>query len=50
VLLNAAAGLVAAGVADDLVEGIAVGAEAIDQGRAAGALDDLVRVSNAYVG
>jgi anthranilate phosphoribosyltransferase len=50
VLLNAAAGLVAAGVADDLAEGIAVGAEAIDQGRAAGALDDLVRVSNAYVG
>jgi anthranilate phosphoribosyltransferase len=45
VLLNAAAGLVAAGVVDDLAAGIEAGADAIDQGRAAGVLDDLVRVS-----
>jgi anthranilate phosphoribosyltransferase len=47
VLLNAAAGLVAAGVADDLAAGIEAGADAIDQGRAAGVLDELVRVSKA---
>ena len=45
VLLNAAAGLVAAGVVDDLPTGIEAGAEAIDQGRAAAVLDDLVRTS-----
>jgi len=42
VLLNAAAGLVVAGLADDLASGIALGAEAIDDGRAAGKLDRLV--------
>jgi anthranilate phosphoribosyltransferase len=47
VLLNAAAGLVAAGVADDLAAGIEAGADAIDQGRAARVLDELVRVSKA---
>jgi anthranilate phosphoribosyltransferase len=47
VLLNAAAGLVAAGVVDDLAEGIAAGAAAIDDGRAAAALDALVKTSNA---
>jgi len=47
VLLNAAAGLVAAGVVDDLADGIAAGGEAIDQGKAAAVLDDLVRVSKA---
>jgi anthranilate phosphoribosyltransferase len=45
VLLNAAAGLVAAGVVDDLATGIDAGAEAIDHGRAAAVLDDLVRTS-----
>jgi len=38
VLLNAAAGLVAAGLADDLKEGVAKGAEAIDSGQAAATL------------
>jgi anthranilate phosphoribosyltransferase len=47
VLLNAAAGLVAAGVVDELAAGIEAGAAAIDDGRAAGVLDDLVRVSKA---
>jgi anthranilate phosphoribosyltransferase len=45
VLLNAAAGLVAAGVVDDLPSGIEAGAAAVDDGRAARVLDDLVRVS-----
>ena len=45
VLLNAAAGLVAAGVVDELAAGIQAGAEAIDHGRAAAVLDDLVRTS-----
>ena len=35
VLMNAAAGLVAAGLAGDLKEGVALGAEAIDSGQAA---------------
>ena len=35
VLLNAAATLVAAGLANDLKEGVAMGAEAIDTGQAA---------------
>lgn len=47
VLLNAAAGLVAAGIADDLAAGIEAGADAIDSGRAAGVLDALVRTSTA---
>jgi anthranilate phosphoribosyltransferase len=47
VLLNAAAGLVAAGVVDDLAAGIEAGAAAIDDGRAANVLDELVRVSKA---
>ena len=47
VLLNAAAGLVAAGVVDDLGAGIEAGRQAIDDGRAAGVLEDLVRVSKA---
>ena len=42
VLLNAAGALVAAGLADDLVEGIALGAETIDSGAAASRLDALV--------
>jgi anthranilate phosphoribosyltransferase len=47
VLLNAAAGLVAAGVVDDLAAGLEAGAAAVDDGRAAAVLDDLVRVSKA---
>src|SRR5579862_1939891 len=43
VLLNAAATLVAAGVANDLKEGVALGAEAIDSGEAAATLAKLRR-------
>ena len=45
VLLNAAAGLVAAGVADDLAEGLAAAAAAVDEGGAAAALETLIAVS-----
>ncbi|HEV2758120.1 MAG TPA: anthranilate phosphoribosyltransferase [Acidimicrobiales bacterium] len=45
VLLNAAAGLVAAGMADDLSEGLAAATSSVDEGRAAGVLDRLVTVS-----
>ena len=41
VLLNAAATLVAAGLAGDLKEGVAMGAEAIDSGQAAATLAKL---------
>jgi anthranilate phosphoribosyltransferase len=47
VLLNAAAGLVAAGVADDLAAGLEAATASVDDGRAAAALDRLVAVSNA---
>jgi anthranilate phosphoribosyltransferase len=47
VLLNAAAGLVAAGVVDDLADGIEAGAAAIDDGRAAASLEALVKTSHA---
>jgi len=43
VLLNAAAGLVAAGLAGDLKEGVAMGTEAIDSGHAAATLEKLRR-------
>ena len=46
VVLNAAAGLIAAGTAADLAEGLSAAAAAIDDGRAANALDQLVEVSN----
>lgn len=46
VLMNAAAGLVVAGRAETIAEGAAQAARAIDEGRAAGVLDALVRVSN----
>ena len=46
VVLNAAAGLVAAGLARDLVAGVERAAEAIDSGGAGAALDRLVTVSN----
>jgi len=45
VCLNAAAGLVAAGVVDDLVAGLEQARAAIDDGRASGALEALVTVS-----
>jgi anthranilate phosphoribosyltransferase len=45
VLLNAAAGLVAAGVADDLHAGLAAAAASVDSGSAAAALDRLVAAS-----
>jgi anthranilate phosphoribosyltransferase len=41
ILLNAAAGLVAAGLAGDLKQGVAMGAEAIDSGQAAATLAKL---------
>lgn len=47
VLLNAAAGLVIADRAADLAEGIAIAAESIDSGAAAGVLARLVAESNA---
>lgn len=47
VALNAAAGIVAAGLADDLADGLAMAIESIDRGGAAAALDRLVTVSKA---
>ena len=47
VLLNAAAGLVAAGVSDDLGAGLALAAASVDEGRAEAVLDRLVEVSTA---
>jgi anthranilate phosphoribosyltransferase len=47
VVLNAAAGLVAAGLADDLAGGLGLAAAAIDDGRAETVLDRLVEVSQA---
>lgn len=46
VLLNAAAGLVAAGVADDLAAGLEAATASVDEGRAGAALERLVAVSN----
>ena len=46
VVLNAAAGLVAAGVANDLVDGLEAASSALESGAAAAALDRLVAVSN----
>ena len=48
VLLNAAATLVAAGLAGDLKEGAAMGAEAIDCGQAAATLAELRRFGEKY--
>jgi anthranilate phosphoribosyltransferase len=47
VVLNAAAGLVAAGTADDLAAGVVAAAESIDSGAAAAALERLVATSQA---
>ncbi len=46
VLMNAGAGLVVAGKAATLAEGVAAAAAAIDNGRALGVLEALVKVSN----
>jgi len=45
VLLNAAAGLVVAGVADQLADGLELAAASIDEGCAAGCLDRLIAAS-----
>jgi len=50
VLLNAAATLVAAGMAGDLKEGVAMGAEAIDSGQAAATLEKLRRFGAKFAG
>jgi anthranilate phosphoribosyltransferase len=47
VLLNTAAGLVAAGLAEDMAEGLQRGAEAVDSGEASRRLDRLVATSTA---
>ena len=47
VLLNAAAGIVVAGLADDLASGLDRARASIDDGRAAGVLERLVAASNA---
>jgi anthranilate phosphoribosyltransferase len=49
VLLNAGASLLIAGRVVSIPDGIAMAADAIDQGRAAATLERLVRVSNAVV-
>ena len=46
VVINAAAGLLAAGIAGDLGDGVRRAAVAIDDGSAMHALDELIRVSN----
>lgn len=46
VLLNAAAGLVAGGLADDLAQGIALAAQSIDSGAAQSKLDALIAYTN----
>jgi anthranilate phosphoribosyltransferase len=50
VLLNAAAALVAAGLALDLKEGVRLGAEAIDSGQAAATLEKLRRFGAKHAG
>jgi anthranilate phosphoribosyltransferase len=47
VLLNAAAGLVVAGIVDDLADGVARAAASIDEGSAAGVLARLRAVAPA---
>jgi anthranilate phosphoribosyltransferase len=47
VCLNAAAGLIVAGLADDLADGLEIATAAIEDGNAKSALDRLVAVSNA---
>ena len=45
VVLNAAAAIVVAGLADDLHDGLAVAARSVDEGRAGEVLERLVHVS-----
>ena len=47
VLLNAAAGVVVAGLADDLAAGLDLARASLDDGRAAGVLERLVACSTA---
>jgi anthranilate phosphoribosyltransferase len=47
VVLNAAAGLIAGAAAEDLHYGLSIAGAAIDDGRAANVLDQLVTISNA---
>jgi anthranilate phosphoribosyltransferase len=47
VLLNAAAALVVAGLADDIADGLTRAAAAVDEGHAQASLDALIRVSQA---
>ncbi len=49
VLLGSAAALIVAGKAEDLTQGVALAAEAIDSGRAVEVLNRLVRISNETV-
>ena len=44
--LNAAAGLVVAGIADDMADGLAKAGEALDSGAAAATLNSLIEASN----
>jgi anthranilate phosphoribosyltransferase len=46
VLMNAGAGLVVAGKTDTLADGAALAARSIDEGRAEGVLDAVIRISN----
>jgi len=46
VLLNSAAGLIAAGKASDFGQGMVMAADAIDSGRAKAALDGLICFTN----
>ena len=46
VSLNAAAGLVVAGIADDMTDGLAKAGEALDSGAAAATLNSLIEASN----
>ncbi len=50
VVLNAAAGLVVAGLASDLATGLELASAAIDDGSAQARLDALIRVSHAHAG
>jgi anthranilate phosphoribosyltransferase len=50
VVLNAAAGLVVGGAAPDLAAGVALASEVLDDGRAADALERLVKASTSAAG
>ena len=46
VVLNAAAAIIAAGLADDFPSGVALARQAIQNGKAQNALDKLIEISN----